>query len=174
MMVTYLSRYISIIVNSNVFSIIGVASWLAPRCICFYHYILYNMFDLIKYTTAIAIGSIVGFIGGFQGIAGGFYISMLLLFTGLAKTQRMASGTTLLAIVFPLSIGAVYEYWKTGDVDTYNGLIIAFFYTIFAWLGAKVNVMVAEEYTVLSLATLLFVTSGYFFHRFYNIIHKNK
>jgi uncharacterized membrane protein YfcA len=130
------------------------------------------MLDIMKYITAITIGSIVGFIGGFQGIAGGFYISMLLLFTGLAKTQRMASGTTLLAIVFPLSIGAVYEYWKTGDVDIYNGLIIAFFYTIFAWIGAKMNAYVAEEFTVLSLATLLLLTSGYFFHRFYSILQK--
>ncbi len=127
-----------------------------------------------KYITALIIGSTVGFVGGFQGIAGGFYISMLLLLTGLAKTQRMASGTTLLAIVFPLSIGAVYEYWKTGDVDTYTGLIIAFCYMIFAWFGAKVNELVDEKYNVLSLAILLLLTSGYFFNRFANLLHKKK
>jgi uncharacterized membrane protein YfcA len=127
-----------------------------------------------KYITAAIIGTVVGFIGGFQGIAGGFYISMFLLISGLAKTQRMAAGTTLLAIVFPLSIGAVYEYWKTGDVDIYIGLIVAFCYMIFAWIGAKTTEMVDEKYNVLSLAILLFLTSGYFFNRFANLLHKKK
>ena len=127
---------------------------------------------VIKYITAIIIGCIVGFIGGFQGIAGGFYISMLLLFTGIAKTQRMAAGTTLLAVVFPLSIGAVYEYWKTGDVDLYAGLIITFFYMIFSWVGAKANLLVDEQYPLLSLAVLLMLTSFYFFHRYLDLIKK--
>jgi uncharacterized membrane protein YfcA len=127
---------------------------------------------VVKYVTAIIIGCIVGFIGGFQGIAGGFYISMLLLFTGIAKTQRMAAGTTLLAVVFPLSIGAVYEYWKTGDVDIYAGLIITFFYMIFSWVGAKANLLVDEQYPLLSLAILLMLTSFYFFHRYLDLIKK--
>jgi uncharacterized membrane protein YfcA len=127
---------------------------------------------VVKYVTAIIIGCIVGFIGGFQGIAGGFYISMLLLFTGIAKTQRMAAGTTLLAVLFPLSIGAVYEYWKTGDVDLYAGLIITFFYMIFSWVGAKANLLVDEQYPLLSLAVLLMLTSFYFFHRYLDLIKK--
>ena len=127
---------------------------------------------VVKYVTAIIIVCIVGFIGGFQGIAGGFYISMLLLFTGIAKTQRMAAGTTLLAVVFPLSIGAVYEYWKTGDVDLYAGLIITFFYMIFSWVGAKANLLVDEQYPLLSLAVLLMLTSFYFFHRYLDLIKK--
>ena len=89
------------------------------------------MNEIIKYITAVIIGSIVGFLGGFQGIAGGFYINMLLMFTGIANTQRLATGTTLLALVFPLSIGAVYEYWKSGDIDVYAALIITLFYIIF-------------------------------------------
>lgn len=127
---------------------------------------------VVKYVTAIIIGCIVGFIGGFQGIAGGFYISMLLLFTGIAKTHRMAAGTTLVALLFPLSIGAVYEYWKTGDVDLYAGLIITFFYMIFSWVGAKANLLVDEQYPLLSLAVLLMLTSFYFFHRYLDLIKK--
>jgi uncharacterized membrane protein YfcA len=132
------------------------------------------MNDIVKYMLAIAIGSIVGFIGGFQGIAGGFYITMLLLFTGVAKTHRMAAGTTLLSILFPISLGAVYEYWKSGDVDVYTSLVITFFYIIFAWVGAKVNLQVDEKYSVLSLAILLVLTSSYFFKQYYDLIHKKK
>ena len=132
------------------------------------------MIGLLKYLLLIAIGSIVGFLGGFQGIAGGFYISMLLLFTGIAKDQRMAAGTTLLAILFPISAGAVYEYWESGDVDVYAALVITLFYTIFAWVGAKVNLHVDETYSVLSLAVLLLFTSGYFFREYFKLIHKKK
>jgi uncharacterized membrane protein YfcA len=112
------------------------------------------------------IGCGVGFIGGFQGFAGGFYIAMLLAFTGIAENQRKAAGTTLLAIVFPISIGAVYEYWKTDDIDIPIALLITFFYMIFAWIGAKANAQVSERFVVLSLAFLILVTSFYFFYRY--------
>jgi len=129
--------------------------------------------NIVKYITAIIIGSMVGFVGGFQGIAGGFYISMLLIASGIIGSQRKAAGTTLLAILFPISIGAVYEYWKSGDIDIPVALLITFFYIIFAWLGAKVNIIVDEKYVVLSLAILLFSTSLFFFHNFYKLLlHK--
>ena len=127
------------------------------------------MNPVTKYIIAALIGSSVGFIGGLQGIAGGFYISMLLLATGLVETQRMAAGTTLLAIVFPLSIGSVYEYYKTGDIDTIPGLIITFFYIIFATIGARYNAVIDEKWIVLSLGSLLMLTSFYFFNKYYKI-----
>ena len=127
------------------------------------------MNPITKYIIAALIGSSVGFIGGLQGIAGGFYISMILLATGLVETPRMAAGTTLLAILFPLSIGAVYEYYKTGDIDTIPALIITFFYIIFATIGARYNSVIDEKWIVLSLGSLLMLTSFYFFNKYYKI-----
>ena len=127
------------------------------------------MNSITKYIISALIGSSVGFIGGLQGIAGGFYISMLLLATGLVETQRMAAGTTLLAIVFPLSIGAVYEYYKTGDIDTIPALIITLFYIIFATIGARYNAVIDEKWIVLSLGSLLMLTSLYFLNKYYKI-----
>ena len=132
------------------------------------------MNTIIKYLITIMIGCIVGFIGGFQGIAGGFYISTLLLLTGIAPTQKMAAGTTLLSIVFPLSIGAVYEYWKSGDVDVGVGLIIAFFYMIFAYIGADVRLHFSDQFVILSLALLLMLTSFYYFYKYHQLISKLK
>jgi len=127
-----------------------------------------------KYLLSILIGSLVGFLGGFQGIAGGFYISMLLLFFGIAKNQRHAAGTTLLAVLFPISIGAVYDYWKSGDIDIPVALIITLFYIIFATLGAKINKQVDEYIPLLSLSFLLIFTSIYFGIRGYNSYKKVK
>tara|TARA_B100001093_G_C26712272_1_gene963956 strand:+ start:584 stop:985 length:402 start_codon:yes stop_codon:yes gene_type:complete len=124
------------------------------------------MIFFYKLLVGLIIGSIVGFVGGLQGIAGGFYISMLLLLSGVSQTQRQAAGTTLLAILFPISIGAVYEYWKTGDIDIYLALTITVFYTIFAWIGAKINPKIDPNDLFLSLAFLLFFTSFYFLYKY--------
>jgi uncharacterized membrane protein YfcA len=128
------------------------------------------MNTIFKYILSIFIGSLIGFLGGFQGIAGGFYISLLLMITGIAPNQRKAAGTTLLAILFPLSIGAVYEYWKSGDIDIPVALIITFAYMIFAFFGAKANEKVDEYIPLLSLSFLMFLTSLYFGYKgFYSL-----
>jgi uncharacterized protein len=120
----------------------------------------------LKLVLGALIGICIGFLGGFQGIAGGFYISLLLLSLGIVDTQRKAAGTTLLAVVFPLSAGALMEYYKTGDIDIKLGLIITAFYIIFATLGAKFNAKVPEQLTVLSLAVSLMLTSLVFFYQY--------
>jgi uncharacterized membrane protein YfcA len=130
------------------------------------------MNNVLKYTLAVLIGSLVGFIGGFQGIAGGFYISALLIMLGIANTQRKAAGTTLLAILFPISFGAVFEYWKSGDIDVVVALIITLFYIIFATLGAKVNKQFEEHISLFSLAILLALTSIYFAYKGYMKLYK--
>jgi uncharacterized membrane protein YfcA len=130
------------------------------------------MNSIVKYIISALIGSFVGFIGGFQGIAGGFYILMLLLATGLVDTERQAAGTTLLAIIFPISAGAVYEYYKSGDVDFTIGLIITFFYAIFSTYGARYSKTIPEKWINLSLGIIMFLTSFYFIHRFYKIQNK--
>lgn len=132
------------------------------------------MNTIIKYGIAVIIGTIVGFLGGFQGIAGGFYISMLLLITGIVPNQRKAAGTTLLAILFPLSIGAVYEYWKSGDIEVPVALIITLFYMIFAFIGAKVNETVPEYIPLLSLSLLLGTTAIYFGYKGFISLNKLK
>ena len=132
------------------------------------------MNTIVKYGIAVIIGTIVGFLGGFQGIAGGFYISMLLLITGVAPNQRKAAGTTLLAILFPLSIGAVYEYWKSGDIEIPVALIITLFYMIFAFIDAKVNEKVPEYIPLLSLFLLMGLTAIYFGYKGFISLNKLK
>ena len=130
-------------------------------------YVQHERTIMLKYLTAIAIGCVVGFIGGFQGISGGFYISMLLILSGIAGSQKKAAGTTLLAVLFPISAGSVYEYWKSDNIDIPVALIITFFYIIFAWVGAKVNPYFSERFVNLTLSVLLLLTSAYFFHKYY-------
>ena len=122
---------------------------------------------LKKYLLATIIGSVVGFLGGLQGIAGAFYISALLLSLGVLNTQRLAAGTTLLAILPPISLGAVYTYWKSGDVDVGVAVVVAITYSIMAYFGAKFNKVLSQKQVLLSLAVLMFLTSLYFFHAYH-------
>ena len=120
-----------------------------------------------KYILASIIGSVVGFLGGLQGIAGAFYISALLLSLGVLNTQRLAAGTTLLSLLPPISLGAVYSYWKSGDVDVGVAIAIAITYSIMAYYGAKFNKKISQKNVLLSLAILLLLTSFYFFYSFH-------
>lgn len=124
------------------------------------------MNQLLKYLGGMILGSVVGLIGGFAGIAGGFLILAGLISMELTDTQAKAAGTTLLAILFPISIGAVYEYYKQNNIDIPLALVITFFYVIFAWMGAEINPYASEQ-TVYGIIALLFLgSSGYFAYKY--------
>ena len=122
-----------------------------------------------KYFLSVLIGSISGFLAGMQGIAGSFYILTLLMFFGIVENQKIAAGTTLLTIVFPLSIGAVWTYYKNGHVDVPIAFTILAGYIVFATIGAKVNYMLPEKYTILSIALMLCISTFYYIHKFLNL-----
>lgn len=119
-----------------------------------------------KYILSALIGAITGFLAGLQGIAGSFYILTLLLITGVAENHKKAAGTTLLTIVFPLSLGAVWTYYKNGHVDVPIALTIISVYVLFATLGAKLNYIIHEKYVLLSIAFMLFISAMYYIHKF--------
>lgn len=112
-------------------------------------------------------GSFVGLLSGWIGVSGSVYIELALLITGLAKSQSKAAGTTLFAMMFPISALAVYEYYKKGDVDMKNGLIICLFYTILAGVGAKLNVMFSQKTTLYLAGVLQLFAAAIFFHQGY-------
>ena len=99
---------------------------------------------------------------------------MLLLATNVAKTQRIAAGTTLLAVLFPISIGAVLEYYKSKDIDIPVALIITFFYIIFATFGAKANEHFKEHIPLFSIAITMGITSIYFAVKGYQALNNVK
>jgi len=113
------------------------------------------------------IGSAVGTLSGWQGVSGSVFIQLALLLTGVAKTQANAAGTTLLAMMFPISGLAVWDYYKRGKVDIGLGLVITLFYTILAAFGAKLNEMTSPKVTFIatgltqSIAAMIFLYKGF-------------
>lgn len=113
------------------------------------------------------IGSMVGLLSGWIGVSGSAYIQLALLMTGLAKTQSKAAGTTLFALMFPISALAVYEYYQRGDVDIKNGLIICVFYTILAGVGAKLSGLFPQKTTLYIAGILNIIAAAIFFRQGY-------
>jgi len=89
---------------------------------------------------------------------------VLLLMTGVAANQKMAAGTVLFSLVFPISIGAVWEYYKHGNVDFVLGIILAITYTITATYGAHMNFIVSKKTTALSIIIMQILSTMYFIY----------
>ena len=127
------------------------------------------MLTLIQYVYAIIIGILSGAVGGSVGTSGSEVIIPGLLASGIASTYKMAAGTTLLTILAPLSIGAVYTYYKTGNVQIDAAVVIMIAYFITATFAAMYVVKyVSNKTLMLVYAIYLFIISMYFFYKYFN------
>lgn len=116
------------------------------------------------------IGSIIGTLSGWIGISGSVYIELALLITGIVNTQSKAAGTTLFVVMLPIVAPAVYSYYKRGEVDVKNGLIICLFYALLSGFGAKLNKMFSQKTTLYVAGSINLIASFMYFHQGY----KNK
>ena len=84
----------------------------------------------------IIIGILSGLVGGALGQSGSGFMLPALLVSGVVPSFKTAAGTTLLAIIPPLSIFAVIQYYKRGQVQVKTSLILMATYICVAYLGA--------------------------------------
>lgn len=121
--------------------------------------------DAKKLLTGITIGSIVGFISGWEGISGSTFIQAGILYSGVLATQGEAAGTTLMAMVFPISGLAVWEYYKRGQVDVPLSIVITIAYMITAMFGAKINPLIPTNITYIATGISLMIATMIFFYK---------
>ena len=114
----------------------------------------------------LGIGSLAGFIGGALGTSGSSIMIPGLLATGIAPNYKTAAGTTLLAILAPLSIGAVYVYWKAGNVQVTTAIMLVISYFIASTISAKLTLKYfTDKQLLLGYAVYLAIVSVYTFYR---------
>ena len=120
--------------------------------------------DSYKIATTVILGIVVGILGGWQGQAGALYILTGLMVFNIVKNQHVAAGTALLYTSVPISLGAAYQYYKNDSIDWEAAMILIPTVFIFSILGAKINFIVHEKITILSIAfTTLLITIYYFY-----------
>jgi len=70
------------------------------------------------------LGLAAGLLVGLMGVGGGIIVVPLLVHV-LGFAQHLAQGTSLFLLLPPIGLGALREYWKTGDVDLPAGIACA-------------------------------------------------
>jgi uncharacterized membrane protein YfcA len=89
------------------------------------------------------IGVFAGIVGGFFGIGGGVVIlPALIYFKGFS--QKMAQGTSLVALIAPVGILGLINYYKENQVSLVAGGWIAFGFLGGAFLGSKIALNLDE------------------------------
>jgi uncharacterized membrane protein YfcA len=114
----------------------------------------------------ILIGIITGIIGGATGLGGAFLIVPAFYLTGVIPDYSKNIGTTLFALLFPISILAVLEYAKNDDVDYKLGLILTVSYILFSYLGSLINIFLDKQgklYILKYFSAFILILCGIYF-----------
>ena len=102
-------------------------------------------------------GSVAGVLSGMFGIGGGIILVPALVFF-FGMPQSAATGTSLVALLLPVGILAVWEYYKEGKIGVENiriGLLLALGVFLGAYLGSKIATRLPDHLLRKSFAIFL-------------------
>jgi uncharacterized membrane protein YfcA len=130
------------------------------------------MNELARIILTILIGMVSGIIGGSTALGGALIIIPAFDFFNIIPSYSKIVGTTLFALLFPLSILAVLEYAKYDEIDYKLALILAISYIIFSYIGSAINVYFKKHNKLHMLkyfsAFMLIISGLYFAYDAYN------
>lgn len=90
------------------------------------------------------IGILAGVLSGMLGLGGAIVmIPALVMLMGFS--QQMAQGTALLMMVLPVGALAAYQYYQKGFVDFKVAFIMAVFFFVGGYFGAKFATQIPQE-----------------------------
>jgi uncharacterized membrane protein YfcA len=86
----------------------------------------------------LVLGLVAGVLSGMFGIGGGLVIVPALIIC-YGYGPKTATGTSLFALMWPVGLLGVVEYWKRGEMRPMPGLLIAIGLFIGAYFGARIT-----------------------------------
>lgn len=92
----------------------------------------------------LALGLIVGVLVGLLGIGGGVVLVPAMVYL-LKYDQHLAQGTSLLILLPPIGLGALRQYWKSGQVDLRAGIYCAIGFLLGGYGGGAVAVPMSSQ-----------------------------
>lgn len=112
----------------------------------------------------LVIGIIAGIAGGLFGIGGGIIIVPALAFL-LGFSQKKAQGTSLVALLAPVGILALMNYYRENQVDLAKGAYVALGFLVGAYLGSKVAVGLDDDLMRKMFSIFLIAVGVYMFFK---------
>ena len=128
---------------------------------------LYYIMDITSILLTILVGATAGMSGGALGQSGAEIMLPGLLVLGLVPDFKTAAGTVLLSIIPPISLLAVLEYYKRGQVDVWIGVILFITYFFMAFVGAYTTKTVPNKILEYITACYFLIISMFFFWNAY-------
>lgn len=111
---------------------------------------------------SLLIGVAAGILSGVLGIGGGILIipALALIFH---MTQHEAQGTSLVALLLPVGLLAVWKYYQEGHADIKIGLLIAVGFFFGAYFGAVLANHLSDELLKKIFAVFLVIIAAKMF-----------
>jgi uncharacterized membrane protein YfcA len=107
----------------------------------------------------ICIGLTMGVLSGLIGIGGGIIMVPLLLLMGLTQTQ--VQGTSLAALLSPVTLLAVINYHKAGFIDWRFAIIISLVFLLGGYFGSKMASHIDQKILKKVFAVRLLFIGGF-------------
>ena len=118
--------------------------------------------EITTVLATLALGLVAGVLSGMFGIGGGLVIvPALVLIFGLE--QKMATGTSMFALLWPVGLLGVYAYWDAKQLDVAKGAGIAVGLFLGAFFGAKITLGLPTSSVRRVYAAFLIVVGIYYF-----------
>jgi hypothetical protein len=111
--------------------------------------------------TILCLGLVAGILSGLFGIGGGLVIvpALVLIF---GFDQKTATGTSLFALLLPVGLLGVIDYYQRGQANLKFGLLIAPGLLIGALIGAKITRGFSDLTLKRIYAGFLVIVAGYY------------
>jgi uncharacterized membrane protein YfcA len=108
--------------------------------------------------TFLAVGLAAGVLSGMFGVGGGILIVPALVYLA-GMPIKMATGTSLGALLLPVGLLGAWAYWKQGLLDPRASLGVAAGLFVGVYFGARITEMLAGPVVQRLFAALLAVVA---------------
>lgn len=116
------------------------------------------MSDLIGLTTT---GIISGLFAGFVGAGSEILIIPLLTYFSIFESIKTRIGTSLLMLLPPIGLFAVYEFYNKGFVNIPYGIYLAVIFTIFSYISSLYSVNIDDSILTQTFAIFTIIAGIY-------------
>lgn len=122
----------------------------------------------IKIFYTMLVGYLSGMFGAAIGVAGSAIMLPGIILLDIIPNYKKAIGTVLFACLPPISLLAVFEYYKNKQIDFGIGIFLCISYFVGAYCGAKINCFTSIKTLKYICAIVFTFLTMYFYYNAYN------